>query len=257
MGNLLVVDFDYFFPNKLEAGEYEDRELFLYDWSHDESKMLTDWIWHTRAAAFETAGLPLPQVNDEWRTFASRFKLSDECMVTYADSNAYAGLCTPGDEEEYEGPWEQVWLYDAHHDCGYHVDSYDDWTVQFRLNGLAFSCEDWMLVHQMRGSELHYRWPQWQNFYNKGKLKYPPGVELDAAVDGMAPDVEFDHVFICRSGGWVPSWCDTQFFAFLDTWPVREVEEVAECTPRVLDKEAVAVEVEAVRRLREQLGNAS
>lgn len=37
--------------------------------------------------------------------------------------------------------------------------------------------------------------------------------------DGDPIAEEFDTVFVCRSGAWVPPWCDGQFEEFLDAAP--------------------------------------
>src|SRR5207248_797805 len=58
---LLVVDFDFFFPNPLDAGAADTRSLRLYDWGHAETVIHREVIWPVRAAAFAAEGLRLPR----------------------------------------------------------------------------------------------------------------------------------------------------------------------------------------------------
>lgn len=39
--------------------------------------------------------------------------------------------------------------------------------------------------------------------------------------DGGEAALPFDAVFLCRSGSWVPSWCDDQFTELLAAFPGR------------------------------------
>ena len=58
---LLVVDFDFFFPNPLEAGAADAQTLRLYDWGHAETVLHRETIWPTRAAILAAEGVPLPR----------------------------------------------------------------------------------------------------------------------------------------------------------------------------------------------------
>ncbi len=49
--------------------------------------------------------------------------------------------------------------------------------------------------------------------------------------DGRPVPGMFDTVFACRSGGWVPAWCDDQWQQFIDTFP----GQVAQRRPRPAD----------------------
>lgn len=268
MSNLLAIDWDYFFPNPME-GHFNpgDGSLGLYDWSHREAPFFIDMVWSTRASGFLAADLPLPKVTSEWRTFAQRFNLTDDAVVYISDSNTHAGMI--------EGPdgfgFDNVWLYDAHHDAGYGVASYSDWLDQHSTpKGLRFSCEDWMLVHLAQGADLHWRFPTWHENFKKRIAErectasecehghvahgafWPDGVDLDAAVDDMLPlDVEFDTVHVCRSGAWVPPWEDKKFLEFVHTFN-RDVEQVDDSElDRRFDVVRARVDADALRRLRE------
>lgn len=85
-----------------------------------------------------------------------------------------------------------------------------------------------MLNHAAQGSKLRVRYPAWRAGAdgNLVECEPPPAVEVDRALDPGGP-VEgwFDAVYVCRSGAWVPPWCDDAFEDFvdgpgavLDTW---------------------------------------
>lgn len=207
MSNLLVVDFDYFFKNPLEWGDFDDPDMWLYDWGHQEGSRLHDALWSSRAASFWMRGseLPMAQVPDN---FWSRFTFTDDAMLEVSDSNMYSGIAGEGK------PFDQVWLYDAHHDL-FRMKTHADLAAWVERG--TFSCEDWMYVHHLNGSKLHWRWPKGHNAAKGMKATVPKWVHLDAKVDdSRALSLPFDTVSVCRSGSWVPPWCDEQFDAFID-----------------------------------------
>lgn len=255
--SLLVIDWDYFFPTPWEGG-FESKEIRLYDWSHAESNLYIDMMWPIRAATFFSNNLPLPPVESSWKTFPERFHLDDDAVVYVADSNAHAGLLEDSDGD----PFSDLWLYDAHHDAGYGVKSYAEWMARHvTRQGTNFSCEDWMLVHYMQGTQLHWRIPTWhENF--KRRLEngscdeecdhpgvahgafWPEGIEIDAKIDDLQPvQEEFDAVMICRSGAWVPAWEDYKFERFIESWD-RDVMQL-DNYPLIRDFDAHQAEVEA------------
>lgn len=211
--NLLVVDFDYFFPNPADNGE-DSAEALLYRWAHreDSALHLKPLLWQVRAAAFLAAGLDLPRcVGTE--TFWERFTFRSTPLLLVADSNLHSGRLVPTSVGLDADAFDQVWLYDAHHDSGYQARSAAGWQV-----GRTNACEDWMLVHAAAGAALHVRYPGWRT--DAFRLEPEPLVDVDRAFDdGTATPVPFDAVFLCRSGAWVPSWCDDQFAALVHAFP--------------------------------------
>lgn len=226
MGNLLVVDFDYFFVNPLEGGIFSDAAFWLYDWGHNETEMFRTMIWPSRAAGFWQNDMELPQVNipDGWW---DRFDIDPDAVVTVSDSNAYSGVM-----ESDADAYGHVWLYDAHHDL-YKIKTPEEayrWADENTV-----SCEDWMFAHYLRGSKLHWRWPQWHRAAKGMRASIPKWVGCDARKDDMGKlDMKFDAVSICRSGCWVPPWCDDDFIRFVQACPVSEIIEVEDgcMTPR-------------------------
>lgn len=219
MGHLLVVDFDWFFPNPMESGDTDREDWYFYDWGHSEAPlMLSNAVWTTRASTFMANGLPLPPVVPPaggWSAFWDRFRFEPGASAGYADSNAYAGTLMVDEDDPYDG-FESVLLFDAHHDLGYNVK--DAATLAARG---SFSCEDWGAHLIARdGCALEVRYPQWKPSGPEEPI--PAGIEATRVVDDGQPvtDRAFRYVFICRSGGWVPPWCDKDFLAFVAACPL-------------------------------------
>lgn len=220
--HLLVIDFDFFFPNPMEGAPVEDGySPLMYDWGHREAPLfLSNMVWNTRAATFLRGGLPLPSMvppEAGWGAFWARFRIDLDAPLLVADSNMHAGEL----RSESGGAFESVDLYDAHHDSGYHRKSMQEW-----LDGGTYSCEDWMLCHQLAGTpDLTVHYPQWKASVMEHEV-LPEGVEVAQVVDDGEPvDKTYSAVFVCRSGAWVPSWCDGEFAAFL-TASGRTFEQV-------------------------------
>jgi hypothetical protein len=237
--NLLVVDWDYFFPNPLEGGEYKDRgsEVWLYDWQHAEAPLYIDQLWETRGQAFLLNGLELPRC-EGYDGFWQRFTIAPDTPLFVADSNRHAGLMRP---EDGGFPfYDSVWLYDAHHDCGYKVRSLEEFAER-----PTFDCEDWMLIHAARDTELHVRYPQWKvHVFNADG---PPAIEVDRQFDnGETPPVTFTDVFVCRSGAWVPSWNDDQFAEFVESYPGDQMDFPTDDPTPMLQRPFNREEVETI-----------
>lgn len=215
---LLVVDWDFFFPNPAWSAEITEESL-LYLWDHKEAPAyLSPVVWSGRASAFFRNGMELPRCQD-YEGFWNRFKFNEDGVsVLYGDSNLHAGRILPsslGMDEEYGvNHWHTVSLWDAHHDAGYKsTGSYEAWEA----TGMV-SCEDWMLVHHGHGSRLQVTYPAWRK--EVGRVEPEPLVPVDRRVDdGTDPDDWFDAVYVCRSGAWVPPWCDDQFTEFMEQAP--------------------------------------
>ncbi|KAF3470009.1 hypothetical protein [Streptomyces sp. Tu 3180] len=121
---MLVVDFDFFFHNPLEGLPVPHRgDPLLYDWAHTEAvPFLQDGIWTFRAEDFYRAGITPPRC-EGLDGFWDRFTItSTRPPLFYADSNRYAGRLTPAHYALFDGTaaaWQEVHLFDAHHDSGY------------------------------------------------------------------------------------------------------------------------------------------
>jgi hypothetical protein len=244
VSNLLVVDWDYFFPNPFEAADVEDRTIWLYDWGHREMTPRQDWLWPMRASGFLRAKLPLPKVEvpDNWW---SRFNIAEDASLFVADSNLWTGTINAPDG----GAFDQVWLYDAHHDA-YKIKTQKElatWQERGRI-----TCEDWMFVHHLAGSNLHWRWPTW--LPKPSNSEWPNWLNLDASQDDLLPvAVEFDTVSLCQSAAWVPPWNDSEFLTLINTCPVDVVEQLDDDDlVRDFDISAAEQQAEMARQLMNQ-----
>lgn len=259
-GRLLVVDWDYFFPNPL-MGEVFAPEHLAYDWHHIENTFYAGPIWHIRPSAFWKIGQELPCTLPH-AGFWDRFNLDGDFAALVGDSNMYAGSLFPSIVDLEADGWEEVWLFDAHHDSGYPQEDESGHrrtrTLEEFIERDTMSCEDWMLNHAAQGSKLRVRYPSWRAGVN-GSLYHcepPPAVEVDQALDdGQPVEGWFDAVYVCRSGTWVPPWCDDAFEDFVNgPGAVLDTMWIDEEFPRHRDwDEGLArAEFEAIRDLQAQ-----
>jgi hypothetical protein len=214
---LLVVDFDYFFPNPM--GNFADKHWGLYDWGHVESDFFINAVWDSRAIGFSMNDLELPDTSGLETKFWDHFKFSPGAKLYVAESNAKAVM-----PQVAEGV-TSVWLYDAHHDSRYKSEP-EGMTLQdinMLLRKGVWHCEDWMIFYVgQTEADLHVRYPEWKHWAFDAEpysgLEY---FNLDRRIDNAADNtLEFDRVFICKSGAWVPPWLDPKFRAFVSDCPV-------------------------------------
>jgi len=246
--NVLVVDWDYFFPtpegNPDESTMREQIEFF--DWGHSEQS-IGDWIWSVRAANFDKRNHPRPQMNDEWKTFWDRFNIDEDATLYYANSNSQAANDMVA--HSLAERTAVLWLYDAHHDSGYGARTIEE----IRESGRVY-CDDWMVgYHLFEQSELHVRYPRWKSWAaeTEGGPDLPEEV-IDRQVDDGLPNPTLFHaVFVCRSDGWVPPWCDEQFWEFISSChTVNELYSLDEKAdnPRPWSEAQVAQHIEAEKQ---------
>lgn len=233
---LLTVDWDFFFPRPDESPGHTVNDVLLYDWGHREAAFFLGPVWTIRAGSFLAHDLPLPRVNDEWQHFWQRFTFSPRCRLYYGESHARA-VSIP-----LERSVREVWNYDAHHDCGY---SQED---LYRSAGKGeWDCATWGFLYLYTGRRIHVRYPRWKGdaaridtlpegypFEHRldRQLDRPTDSDLGALANG--PALPIDAVYVCRSGAWVPPWCDDEFEQFLARCPLtpRRCLEPGESTFR-------------------------
>jgi hypothetical protein len=244
--DLLVVDWDFFFPSPTAGGPLGDHpELFA--WPVAEDAMHVEAIWLKRLRAFEAAGVQLPRC-EGYEGFWDRFTIAAGAKVFYADSNAWASQVFPSNLGG-AGPWRSVHLYDAHHDCGYKPNdrSFEDWKAGVLSGAKRISAENWLLAHYWNGSQVFVHFPSWRESMTRPTEQ--PLIPVRMRIDRrLTPEVTFDAIFLCRSGGWVPSWCDDQFAEFLNSCPARPVEVVGNVWTQPRD------DVRKMQRLWRRLG---
>jgi hypothetical protein len=201
--NLLSVDWDYFVPSI-------DSE-FALGAAEGFSDAMIDALWDARAAHLLAHGHALPGTSGEEEDFWSRFRLSPDAPLFYADSHSQAA------HRALRHDYAQVWNVDAHHDAGYEG-RLDD---VFRLGWVG--CANWMCYYFLRGASLHVRYPSWRRdaLWREPEPLCPVDQRLD---DGTRPAVTFDAVFVARSGALTPPWLDRAFHRFVRSAPVAEIQ---------------------------------
>jgi hypothetical protein len=204
-----VIDWDFFFVTP-EPGHAPMEEWSYYDWGHREASFFIQNVWVHRGASFLAAGKDLPMPNAAWRTFWDRVTLSPDADLYYADSNTHAL------DQRVLSSATSLLLLDAHHDSGY--DAKDKRLLVLRT--ARYTCENWMLVPWRMGVGMAMRYPTWR--WYAAHLEPTPLIPISRVVDDGASHLgQFDKVFVCRSGAWVPPWCDDAFADFLQIAPVR------------------------------------
>ena len=184
---LLSVDFDYFF--------HEDP---MWSWDHHEnfSEQLANVIWHTRAADFITHDKPLPELTGQQRDFWSRVTLPKRARVYIDESHdAIRHL--------FDKPWDEIVSVDAHHDAGYDI----------KRRGRAPDCGNWVLDALNYGATVQVLYPTWRHQHREGRQPRRGGLRIGFDTGGHLG--KFDAVFVCRSGAWVPPWCDQDWSRFI------------------------------------------
>jgi len=227
--NLLVVDWDYFFPTNERPDDENLRpergNWSLWDWGHKETEFHINDVWAIRGAMFKRAGIDLPQTSSKELSFWDRFNFKPNSSTLYfADSNMFAGTA------KFLG-YKHVYLFDAHHDCSYRLKKAEEF-----FDGESFSCEDWMLNHYFSGSKLHVRYPAWKTYAMDEPILGELGVDRQID-DGKDLSPIFDRVFVCRSGAWTPPWIDHKFMTFLRACPISRVVNMDNLKIRNLDEE--------------------
>lgn len=236
--NLLVVDWDYFFPivERPQDSTYPDEWQF-YDWGHSETPFHIDGpLWAIRADGFIANGKELPRTNGEELAFWDRFQFTNDATLWVAESNTSA-INTELTDHINTGWLNEVWLYDAHHDCGYRDWTYDEW--HDHVDKGEYSCEDWMFYYLASDCRISMRYPKWRHY----GLELEPDhevvgdVDRDVDDDDNLPDVAFSHVFVCRSGAWTPPWVDGDFTKFVERAPIDDRRELGPLSvePRPFD----------------------
>lgn len=261
---LLVIDWDTFFDDALEGGTYNktDRAPLLFDWSKGESPLYQEMLWPGRAAVFLSYRFALPGLTGQQIGFWDRFTghIAPRAKLFYADSNA---LAASRKIVTQRSRFDDVWLFDAHHDAGYVKERERGHAVGKLIRGGSWDCGNWSVLYWVIGARLHARYPTWKT--RVFDLEVEPIVPVDRQFDdGTLPlDVSFDRIFVCRSSGWVPPWNnhDQQFLDFVEAAPVTSKTCLQSVTPRAFDMaqvQAEAAQMRVWRSLREaQLGLAA
>ena len=186
-------------------------------------------LWEIRASAFIRRDLPLPQTTGDERTFWDSIRVVENAPLYYGESHLMAVdplVYTPMLEDVFPGV---LWSFDAHHDLGYSKDA-----MKQVIKG-DVDCGRWLLWYAIHlQPEIHIIYPRWHTKALEMDTMYDADlldammIEIEREVMPMTGEAlpVFDAIFVCRSGAWVPSWCDDAFFAFLDAAPTRNRTKV-------------------------------
>lgn len=210
------MDFDAFFPTP-QGTEAGDLASWLYDWGGLDSEVpVMGLIWAARAANLITGGLALPATSGEEETFWDRVTLSSSASCCFADSHFYAAVLP--DLADFQHYTELVHV-DAHHDGGYPGSQ-----------TCRATCDNWTGFWDCPITMVYPRWKAW------GLTSEPePRVKMRRVVDDGRHLGRFDKMFVCRSSGWVPPWCEKAFWDFLAACPAASFVNLDRMTPRRWD----------------------
>lgn len=216
--NLLSIDWDYFFP------EPEHDRMTLFDWGHQESRLFIEQLWEIRAAGFIHRQMPLPALSGQELGFWEQFQFSQSAKLWLSESHAFA--CEERLASLVKRKKPVIWSFDQHHDLGYGEGALA------RIKKGEIQCGDWLLAYSLwMNPYIHIRYPHWKTWAFEDEFDYALDIDdhlksimhVDRQIidDKNMDDLPvFDAVFICRSGAWVPSWLDDDFFAFVDACPL-------------------------------------
>lgn len=169
-------------------------------------------------------------------------------MLYYADS--HVNIYRP---EIYNGI-SDVYNFDAHHDAGYVGSDLDRQKRQdaFIERGQV-TCEDWavafQLLHEINVTVLY---PKWKTWAMTGEPN--PAVDITRIIDieEMFVNKNFHRIFVCRSGGWSPSWLDDQFDQFIAACPVATKINLDGMVNRQWDQKRLEEETAMQIKVREE-----
>jgi len=208
---VLSIDFDFWVPDPLEL-----------DMGHREAKFFIDAMWGLRAGQALARGVDLREVMKVESsngllpsTLLSALKghlaSPQKLKIAIAESHASLYYFLEGETDI-----EMVNL-DAHHDCGYQI-------AADKLPDCEVDCGNWAgkLVMEGRVKKHIQVFPTWKRDSDKYggeawefmKGGHPLASKARCLI-GWKPSVlegfKFTHVFLCRSGAWVPPWADPAF----------------------------------------------
>jgi hypothetical protein len=216
---VLSVDWDYFFT-----------DLAWMDWGHSESPLLTHFIWTVRAgdrhlktqqSALEYVQPRAAEMEVFWRRVLDPAR-RPHVLVAESHLELWRWL------EAQIFPVQELVNFDAHHDCGYGGANE------------AVDCGNWVRAlldpQERRLAQYTLRYPCWRRgaLTEQGWANVKRRTGVRAVFGWPRRPSRYDVVFVCRSGAWTPSWCDAQFFQFLEPLRARSCSwlQLGELAPR-------------------------
>jgi hypothetical protein len=177
---ILSIDFDYFFPDSS-----------WFDWGHNENMLFLETIWSIRAADIHlktkqsAIDYYVPTIPTD---FWSLIKNKPNLFI----AESHTRICQLLNTKNI------IYNLDAHHDCGYNYNK-------------SVDCGNWASHALTINSKVHIIYPTWRKTSPEHKsLSQPTSISYK-----LPKPQNYDVVFVCRSGCWVPTWCDTEFQKFI------------------------------------------
>jgi hypothetical protein len=237
---LLSIDFDFFFPLPDDRRE----QFTFYDWAQRDSMLFgSETLWYMRAEGFLLFNKPLPMTSGEEIGFWNSFKLAPGAKLFLADSHVYA-YDRPVREALEPIYQSEVVNFDAHHDCGYGT------SIAKLLQNKRVTCDNWMMGYSALGAKVRVVYPEWRR-HSIADSDPSRRVRRATHKAGQRYSAVFDHVFICRSGAWVPTWIESCFWNFVRECPIKTKPIMLEdFKPRAFDlQRALDITQESKRAL--------
>lgn len=210
---LLSIDWDYFFPDPI-GGPPVFLQVFRAAKLDPQATLLK--TWRARIDMYLASGKHIPETSGQEAGFWKRFTFAPESSLFTAESHHFAA------DPKGRDNVSEIWNFDAHHDAGYEDapdGKYDD--------------GNWLMAYP-RDVEKHVRYPSWKHWVFEEEPRTLTEVHRQFD-DGKQIEGDFDRVFICRSGEWVPPWIDDTYREFVascpmpatHSWPLMPRESVA------------------------------
>lgn len=217
---ILSIDWDYFFP----SSDY-------YDWgANEEMPIFFESIWPLRCNS-KNLKTKVSMLDEYVPTIPRNFWkiVQDKPILYIAESHKllYDFL------KFYKS--SIVYNLDAHHDCGYGYDK-------------EVNCGNWgkFALDKKLIKEFFQIYPEWRKQKPEGNLDQ---VSSQIHISYELPEpMQYDTIFVCRSGCWTPPWFDQLFFNFINTFNNADVIHHLD----KLSKYKRAMTIEEARSYKEQ-----
>lgn len=198
IARILSVDWDYFFP-----------DVYWFDWSQKETSMMfLEYLWTIRYGNvhMKTGEIAKDMVKPDQKLLHNFWE-----KVCPKEPSMHLSICESHKDiiQILEAFFEHtvtfsIWNFDQHHDAGYDMKE--------------LNCDNWVkhLYDSKRIHDYNVIYPPWRfdDREEKAKIIYHSFYEFP---DLIYPE-KFEIVFICRSSGWTPSWCDEEWIKFIEYW---------------------------------------
>lgn len=200
---ILSVDWDYFFPDSepYDWGNFEPTE--------DRVKLfMNNLVWRFRWSNVHCCG---PYIGDKVAidhyvpnkkiitNFFDKVVKGEPKKIVIADTHRDIVDLLKQFYSLNGKKIEEVVNFDAHHDYGYNQE-------------VRLDCGNWAKLCKKLYSKYTLYYPKWRKENkegNIGKMRFTPKYGLPRKA------VEFDVIFVCRSGSWTPPWADDDFILFV------------------------------------------